>query len=1007
MSESQPSTFPGLKAYWATVLLIFLMAATTPLFSQKLEHRPGDYLVQVKEGYNVEEIAKRNAVFRNQTTDLKVDRKLSPHLNIYLMTFNYGDIHERDFLEYLRRDEGIINIQLNHRLELRQDHIPNDPLFEDQWYLHNTGQNGGIPGADISALDAWELTTGGVTAHGDTIVVAVIDDGININHPDLVNHIWVNRHELEGTGEDDDGNGYIDDVYGWNTFSNTGNIEGGFHGTPVSGMIGAMTNNDLGVAGLNWNVKIMTIVGGNGFESNAIESYTYALVQRQIYNETNGERGAFVVATNSSWGRDGLRPEDAPLWCAFYDLMGEHGILNVGATTNRNNNVDVVSDMPTACNSPFLISVTSTNIFDSRANTGFGKTTIDLAAPGAGILTMRDNGGYTTQSGTSFAAPLVAGTIALAYSIDCTGFMNIVKSDPQRGATMIKEAIIEGVDPIESLREETKNGGRLNAYNTVNDLTETCMDCPPPGSFERDTLTPFSVTFSWTDVIGTEQTNVRVRRDSGAWEVLEDVSSPLEIDLELCTKYDFEIQALCTDGESPWVELDSFLSIGCCEAPSQFEIQFDSASATIFWNDIIPAFEYTVRFREFGQEFWEIKDLWIPDSITFFNLLPCHIYEFQVQSRCDTGFTSFSEILIIETPNCFDCTEPDFCEPMDIDADFDWIDSAQIGDVTLNTGPGDGYVDMTGEGLAGILNLGETMELRLVPGHVGGPWPEYFRIWIDFNRDGIFSSDSINGYSELVFDAGRSVSEAIDTVLSLPDDPMIQSGHATMRIQMKYMENPDSIPPADPCESFEFGQVYDFCVFLYRPDIVCPEVREVVAEEKTPESFTATWEKLDFGLAYNLRYRPLGSDEWEDEVAVPDTFYTIDGLSPCSPYEVQVRSICPFDTSDYSMSHILFTECPNTVVETDPDPGFNVTAYPNPFESDVQLRIETEGHTGGRFEIRIWDVTGRLTGTQQIDLGSNQTSNVSLHQMRAQPPGLYFIELYDGRHRSVTRVVKQ
>src|SRR5690606_27888318 len=142
---------------------------------------------------------------------------------------------------------------------------------------------------------------------GDTIVVAIIDDGINPNHPDIQGNLWNNRHEIAGNGIDDDLNGYVDDVLGWNTYSTpmndniTGGSWGGGHGTPVAGIVGAKGDNNVGVAGVNWNVKLMIIVGG-GDQADALTAYGYVLASRKQYNETNGEKGAFIVSTNASWG---------------------------------------------------------------------------------------------------------------------------------------------------------------------------------------------------------------------------------------------------------------------------------------------------------------------------------------------------------------------------------------------------------------------------------------------------------------------------------------------------------------------------------------------------------------------------------------------------------------------------------------------------------------------------------------------------------------------------------
>src|SRR5690606_36199811 len=143
-------------------------------------------------------------------------------------------------------------------------------------------------------------------------------------------------HEIPNNGIDDDGNGYVDDFLGWDADAAdddiTGGTFGGGHGTPVAGIVGAKGNNGIGVTGVNWNVKLMIVVGG-GNEAQAIAAYSYPLSLRKLYNQTGGQRGAFVVSTNASWGIDFTQASTAPLWCAMYDTLGAYGILNAGATT--------------------------------------------------------------------------------------------------------------------------------------------------------------------------------------------------------------------------------------------------------------------------------------------------------------------------------------------------------------------------------------------------------------------------------------------------------------------------------------------------------------------------------------------------------------------------------------------------------------------------------------------------------------------------------------------------
>lgn len=212
---------------------------------------------------------------------------------------------------------------------------------------------------------AWDLNTGGLTELGDTIVLCIIDDGLDIAHYDIKGNLWRNYQEIPDNKLDDDQNGYVDDYYGWNSYKDGGNFDPGFHGTPVCGIAAATGNNNLGVCGINWKVKLMFVAGG-GDEANAILSYTYPWKARKAYNQSNGKQGAFVVATNSSWGSDYGMPEEAPIWCAVYDSLGAEGILNAASTTNLDLNVDEDGDLPTTCESDYLITVTSMDWFDQK-----------------------------------------------------------------------------------------------------------------------------------------------------------------------------------------------------------------------------------------------------------------------------------------------------------------------------------------------------------------------------------------------------------------------------------------------------------------------------------------------------------------------------------------------------------------------------------------------------------------------------------------------------------------
>ncbi len=320
--------------------------------------------------------------------------------------------------------------------------VPNDPDFARLWGMHNTGQTGGTKDADIDAPEAWDLAKG-----SSSIVVAVIDSGVDYTHPDLADNMWINLAEQNGqVGVDDDNNGYIDDVYGYDFANMDGDpMDDHGHGTHCAGTIGARGNNNVGVAGVNWQVKIMALkfltAGGGGSTADAISAVQYAV-----------RMGAKL--TNNSWGGYGFSQ-------ALYDAIeaaGKSGQLFVAAAGNESNNND--GDTPAYPGSYDLdniVSVLATDDTDTMASfSNWGKTTVDLAAPGVAIYSTAPGGRYQNMSGTSMACPHVAGAAALIWSIK-----------PDLTYSEVKQVLMLSVDIKNTLEGMCVTGGRLNLYNAV------------------------------------------------------------------------------------------------------------------------------------------------------------------------------------------------------------------------------------------------------------------------------------------------------------------------------------------------------------------------------------------------------------------------------------------------------------------------------------------------------------------------------------------------------------
>jgi subtilisin family serine protease len=335
------------------------------------------------------------------------------------------------YIERLRNEEQVEYVEPNYERK-PMGTLPNDPVWAQQWGL-----------AKIGLPDCWNYIKG---SQGS--IVAVIDTGVDYNHADLSGNMWNNPGEITGNLSDDDNNGYVDDAKGWNFYSNNNDpMDTQSHGTHVAGIIGAIGNNSIGVAGVNWRTRIMPVkfMGEYGGDVAAeIEAIEYAV-----------DMGAKVI--NASYGGTSFSQTE---YDASQDA-GTKGVLFVAAAGNSGSSNDDQSFYPASCNLPNVISVAASDSGDSLAYfSNYGAASVHLAAPGVGILSTipesQSTYPYGSKDGTSMAAPFVSGVAALIWA-----------ERPDATMSEVKQAILESVDTVPSLNGIVVTGGRLNAYKAL------------------------------------------------------------------------------------------------------------------------------------------------------------------------------------------------------------------------------------------------------------------------------------------------------------------------------------------------------------------------------------------------------------------------------------------------------------------------------------------------------------------------------------------------------------
>ncbi|MGB4838096.1 MAG: S8 family peptidase [Saprospiraceae bacterium] len=945
-------------------ICIFFIIYLTDISGQSLLFVPGEYIVQVKSDNSIQQFRSSITNFRvkNSAIDLSYSQLMREPFNLWLIDTNKAGLSDSESEKLLGGVDGFLSVRKNRYITNRT--IPDDTDFAKQWQYINDGSSGGSVDADIDMELAWDVTTGGITSLGDTVVICVIDDGINAAHEDLQGNVWLNYNEIPGNGIDDDNNGYIDDFRGWNITSKNDNVySGGSHGTPVAGIIGARGNNKLGVSGVNWKVKIMPVNYGFSSEANALASYGYAYTQRKLYNTSKGTKGAFIVATNASWGIDDLNAADAPLWCSLFDSLGKIGILNCAATTNNNTDVDVKGDMPTSCNSEYLISVTNLSRSDAKVSSaGFGRKSIDLGAYGNQVYTLTRTG-YGPFGGTSGASPHVTGVIGLIYSAPCNIFQNLVKTDPAAAALVAKDMILHGTLPNATLKDITTTGGKLNANRAVRNIMKLCQNCSIPAGIIIKTEDLLLRIF-WQNDQGSSQVNIRYRQvDKVPWTEVLNISNGSELKgFSNCTEYEVQIGSDCGFLPSGYSYSKFIKTSGCCEIPTISSLQSDLTSVGVAW--------VNTQDASFNVEYKSAAGKWV-DTVTndhsfvLKNIPECTAYTFKVKANCSRygNISEFTPEYNVST-GCGSCTENRYCTFGRKDASQEWIEAFTLNNIENKSGNiSGGYRDFTGFN-RNVLETSKIYDFIIQCGYSGTPFPDYFKIYIDYDQNGIWSTD------ELAYKSPTSLANEVKGKITIPAKAI--GGFTKLRLIMSYQAFDGGCDDS----KFEYGEVEDYCVLI--KNSLCTNNMEVKTEEIEQNSVKIIRKKTTI-IQDTLRvsYRLKGSLTWQ-QITSLDTI-KINNLKECSVYEYRFQKNCDSLYSDFSVIDTFKTACKNNV--NDPSVLFKIS--PNPAFDELYIEIPD-----GLFinELMVSDISGRI-------ILANTSAQKSILNISSLPSGTYLLIL--------------
>jgi len=514
---------------------------------------------------------------------------------------------------------------------VRAQLTPNDTNFGNLWGMHNTGQtvNGdsGIAGADIDAPEAWDVFVG-----DPNFVIAVIDTGFNYNHPDLAANAWINPGEIAGNGIDDEGNGFIDDVRGWDFINGDNNpMDDNGHGTHCSGTFGGVGNNNLGVAGVNWQCKIAGVkflsAGGGGQISDGVLCVDYVTVTG-------------IKISNNSWGGGGFSSS----FSAALDNARDNGCLFIAAAGNNSSNNDSNPFYPSSYNQDNVISVLATTNNDQMSSfSNFGATSVDIGAPGSTVYSTF-NSSYAYLDGTSMACPHVCGVASLVWA-----------ANPTWSYLEVKDRLFQSARPVGSLSGDCITGGIVNAFAAINGSSGGSFPPSTPGTPSVTETSKGTLRFSWGDGSFNED-GFHVERQrfvSSVWgspaftDLGANVTSMIESPAE--GVYRYHVQAFNANGSSAFTDFVTAVP----RMPVNVGATRFNRNVTLTWIDdsnFESGFEYQHQKRVGSSWATQAIVQRVPNTVSFVRSCTSGLHRFRVCAKSSTSNGTFSPWIEVTVP---------------------------------------------------------------------------------------------------------------------------------------------------------------------------------------------------------------------------------------------------------------------------------------------------------------------------------------------------------------------